>query len=113
MLEISGFKSFTGNLFDNKEDFVAWESRARAMQSEAIENPKKDLIESDPESFPKDLLKAISNCDEMDHDKHLQSLAKIAYWFSNSVLNYDMNFVCYNSKGYRETAEWLNRKATE
>ena len=109
MSEISGFKSFTGHLFDNKEDCAAWEVRARTMQSDVIESLKKDIIQS----FPDDLLKAISNYKEKDHDKYLQALAKIAYWFNNSGLNYDMNFVCYDGKGCRETAEWLNRKETE
>ncbi len=113
MLEISGFKSFTGHLFENKEDCAAWEARARAMQSEVMENFKKDIIASDPESFPEDLLKAISSSEEKDYDKYLQALAKISYWFNHSGLNYDMNFVCYDGKGCRETAEWLNRKATE
>ena len=113
MLEISGFKSFTGHLFENKEDCVAWEKRAMAMQKEVMENFKNDIIASDPESFPEELLKAINNCEEKDYDKCLKALAKIAYWFNNSGLNYDMNFVCYDGKGCRETAEWLNRKETE
>ena len=113
MLEISGFKSFTGHLFENKEDCMAWEKRAMAMQKEVMENFKNDIVASDPESFPEELLKAINNCEEKDYDKCLQALAKIAYWFNNSGLNYDMNFVCYDGKGCRETAEWLNRKETE
>ena len=113
MLEISGFKSFTGHLFENKEDCVAWEKRAMAMQKEVMENFKNDIIASDSESFPEELLKAINNCEEKDYDECLQALAKIAYWFNNSGLNYDMNFVCYDGKGCRETAEWLNRKETE
>jgi hypothetical protein len=46
MLEISGFKSFTGHLFENKEDCVAWEKRAMAMQKEVLENFKNDIIAS-------------------------------------------------------------------
>ena len=111
MLEISGFESFTGHLFESKEDCRAWEARARALQSEVMENFKKDIIASDPESFPEDLLKAINNCEEKDYDKYLQALAKISYWFNHSGLNYDMNFVCYDCKGSRETAEWLERRS--
>ena len=111
MLEVSGFKSFTGHLFENKEDCAAWENRTMAMQKEVMENFKNDIIASDPESFPAELLKAINNCKEIDYAGNLQALAKIAYWFSNSGLNYDMNFVCYDGKERREIEEWLSRKA--
>ena len=110
MLEISGFRSFTGHLFETKEDCAAWENRAMAMQKEVMENFKNDIIASEPGSFPDELLKAINNCEEKDYARCLQALAKIAYWFSNSGLNYDMNFVCYDGKEQRETEEWLIRK---
>ena len=109
MLEISGFKSFTGHLFETKEDCQAWETRAMAMQKEVMENFKNDIIASDPDSFPDELLKAINNCEEKDYDGYLKALAKIAYWFSQSGLNYDMNFVCYEGKDCKESSEWLNR----
>ena len=111
MLEISGFRSFTGHLFENKEDCMAWENRAMAMQKEVMENFKNDIIASDPDSFPDELLKAINNCEEKDYAGQLQAFAKIAYWFSNSGLNYDMNFVCYDGKEQREIEEWLSKKA--
>ena len=38
MLEISAFKSFTGHVFDNKEDCIAWEKSAKDMQREVIDN---------------------------------------------------------------------------
>ena len=110
MLKISGFKSFTGHLFANKEDCMAWEKRAKAMQSEVMENLKKDLIASDPDNFPEELLKAINDCKEEDNSDYLQAFAKIAYWFNNSGLNYDMNFVCYEGKENREPEAWLKNK---
>ena len=110
MLEISGFKSFTGHLFANKEDCMAWEKRAKAMQSEVMENLKKDLTASDPETFPESLLKAINDCNEEDYSGYLQAFAKISYWFNNSGLNYDMNFVCYEGKESRASEDWLNQK---
>ena len=110
MLEISGFKSFTGHLFTNKEDCKAWEERARVMQSEVMENLKKDLTASGPEDFPKELLKAINDCKEEDNSDFLQAFAKISYWFNNSGLNYDMNFVCYEGKESRASEDWLNNK---
>ena len=109
MLEISGFRSFTGHLFNNKEDCVAWENKAMAMQKEVMENFKNDITASDPDSFPDELLNAINNCEEKDYDGYLKALAKIAYWFSHSGLNYDMNFVCYEGKDCKESSEWLNR----
>ena len=110
MLEISGFKSFTGHLFANKEDCLAWEQRARAMQSEVMENLKKDLTASGYENFPEEILKAINECKEEDYSDYLQAFAKIAYWFNNSALNYDMNFVCYRGKECRASEDWLKNK---
>ena len=107
MLEISGFKSFTGHIFSSKEDCLTWENRVKAMESEVMMNFKNDLEESEPDTFPKDLLKAINNCNEQECSSYLQALAKIAYWFNNSGLNYDMNFVCYDGKESRESQEWL------
>ena len=113
MLEVSGFKSFTGHLFETKEDCLAWEKRVLAMQKEVMENFKNDIIASDPDSFPEELLNIINNCEENDYSRYLEALAKIGYWFNHSGLNYDMNFVCYEGKKRREVAEWLKRKAIE
>ena len=113
MLEISGFKSFTGHFFKSREDCMAWENRAIAMQSEVMENFKKDIIASDPDSFPDELIKAINECKVEDYSSYLQAFAKIAYWFNHSGLNYDMNFVCYDGKECRESINWLNNKQLE
>jgi len=113
MLEISGFKSFTGHVFKTKEDCMAWEYRAIAMQSEVMENFKKDIIASDPDLFPDELIKAINECKVEDHSIYLQAFAKIAYWFNHSGLNYDMNFVCYDGKECSESIDWLKNKHLE
>jgi len=113
MLEVSGFKSFTGHFFKNKEDCISWENRAIAMQSEVMENFKKDIIGSDPDSFPVELIKAVTECKAENYSSYLQAFAKIAYWFKHSGLNYDMNFVCYDGKECRESIEWLNKKQLE
>ncbi len=111
MLEISAFKSFTGHLFTKKEDCQAWERRVMAMQSEVMESFRKDIIASDPESFPDELLNPIMNCEGKEYSNYLQALAKFAYWFNHSDLNYEMNFVCYEGKECRNSAEWLSVKA--
>ncbi len=113
MLELSCFKSFTGHFFKSKEECLAWESRVMAMQAEVMENFKKDILESDPDSFPDELLKPISNCEAKDYSDYLEALAKIAYWFNHSGLNYDMNCVCYEGKECKESLDWLNRKQIE
>ena len=111
MLEISAFKSFTGHVFDTKEDCVAWETRVRQMQAEVTDNLRNDILASDIDSFPKDLFDVINNFKEDDYYKYLTALSKISYWFNNSGLNYKMNFVCYDGKEQREIEEWLNRKS--
>ena len=73
-------------------------------------NLKKFLIASDPDNFPEELLKAINDCKEEDNSGYLQAFAKIAYWFNNSDLNYDMNFVCYEGKESRASKDLLNSK---
>ena len=110
MLEISAFKSFTGHVFDNKEDCIAWEARAKTLQGEVIENLRKDIVASDIDAFPKDLLDIINNFKEEDNYKYLTALSKISYWFNNSGLNYDMNFVCYEGEDYQRSKNWLSKR---
>ena len=113
MLEISAFKSFTGHVFDNKEDCIAWESRARQMQAEVVDNLRNDLVVSDIDSFPEDLLDVINNFKEDDYYKYLTALAKISYWFNNSGLNYEMNFICYAGEKCQKTRDWLNKRQSD
>ncbi len=113
MLEISAFKSFTGHVFDTKEDCIAWEARVRQMQAEVTDNLRNDLVVSDIDSFPGDLLNIINNFKEDDYYKYLNALAKISYWFNNSGLNYDMNFVCYEGEECRKTQAWLSKRQSD
>ena len=77
MLEISAFKSFTGHVFDNKEDCMAWESRARQMQAEVVDNLRNDLVISDIDSFPIYLIDIINTFKEDDYYKYLKALGKV------------------------------------
>ncbi len=113
MLEISAFKSFTGHVFDNKEDCIAWETRAKQMQGEVIDNFRKDLDASDISDFPEDLLVIINSFKEEDYYKYLTALSKISYWFKNSGLNYDMNFVCYSGEECQKSQDWLKKKQSD
>ena len=110
MLEISAFKSFTGHVFDTKEDCVAWETRVRQMQAEVTDNLRNDLLANDIDSFPKDLLDVINNFNEDDCLVYLTALSKISYWFNNSGLNYDMNFICYAGEECTKTKDWLSKR---
>ena len=110
MLEISAFKSFTGHVFDNKEDCMAWESRARQMQAEVVDNLRNDLLANDIDSFPKDLLEVINNFNEDECLEYLTALSKISYWFNNSGLNYEMNFVCYEGEDCQKAQDWLSKR---
>ncbi len=113
MLEISAFKSFTGHVFDNKEDCIAWETRAKQMQREVIDNLRRDIAASDIDSFPEELLTIINNFKEEDYYNYLTALSKISYWFNNSGLNYDMNFVCYAGEDYQRTKDWLDKRQSD
>ena len=113
MLEISAFKSFTGHVFDSKEDCMAWESKARQMQAEVVNNLRNDLLVSDIDSFPKDLLDVINNFKEDDYYKYLTAFSRISYWFNNSGLNYEMNFVCYEGEDYQKAQGWLSKRQSD
>ena len=113
MLEISAFKSFTGHVFDNKEDCIAWETRAKKMQREVIDNLRRDILASDINSFPEDLMNIINNFNEEDCYDYLTALSKISYWFNNSGLKYDMNFVCYEGEDYQRTKDWLSKRESD
>ena len=80
------------------------------MQSEVMENLKKDLKDSELDTFPKDLLKTTNDCSEQEYTKYMRALAKIAYFFNKSGFNYNMNLVCYEGKGSKYAKEWLINK---
>ena len=77
-----------------------------------MKNFKKDIIAINTDSFSEETLNAISKWDNKGYSGYLQALAKISYWFNQSGLNYDMNFVYYDGKGCSKKTEWLNIKVT-
>ena len=80
------------------------------MQAEVTDNLRNDLMANDIDSFPKDLLDVINNFNEDDCLEYLTALSKISYWFNNSGLNYDMNFICYAGEECTKTKDWLSKR---